>query len=117
MFIGLAGVGLPSSVTVPVTDPAVEESTTFVAFELATGCSFVSVFSLPPQPAIATARTAASARLKNLVFIWDDSSLVERGYSNNSMTRSCANSFGAGMAQYCATCLRLQVCRPRQTMS
>src|ERR1700693_1496202 len=91
MLIGLACTGLPSKVTVPEMEPTVELSTTFVAFELATGFSFVS--GLLPPPAKANITMADNARLKNLVFICNNSSLVERDNSNNSAPACGANSF------------------------
>ena len=63
MLIAFSGVGLPSSVTVPVTDPVVEASTVFPAAGLA-GCVRDSLLSLLPQPVMASATTAARARLK-----------------------------------------------------
>src|ERR1700683_1762097 len=108
MLIGLAGTGLPSSVTVPLTEPTVEVSTTFFAFDSDTGFSFVSLL-LPPHPTMATAKTAANARFKNLVFIWNNSSLVKRGYSNNSVALYGANSFGIGQPELTVTSLPVRL--------
>ena len=84
MLIGFSLAGLPSRVTLPVTVPAVEASTVFPAGAVvAAGCSAVSLLSFLPQPVMAMARTAASARWKYLLLIAGKASLCMTGYSNN----------------------------------
>src|ERR1700675_2289263 len=80
MLMGRAAGALPSSVMVPVTEPAVAASTVFAeAGAVAAGCEVDSFFvELPPQPAITTAAATASTNCINLLFICCPSSLSKR---------------------------------------
>src|SRR5580704_879359 len=78
MLIGFSGAALPSRVTLPETEPAVEASTVFPAgAAVAAGCSAVGVLSLLPQPVMARAIRAARARCENLLLMLKNSSLAE----------------------------------------
>src|SRR5271163_4677622 len=77
MLMGFSCSGLPSSATLPETEPVVAASTDFPAGAAGVaGCSVV-VLSLLPHPVMARARIAVRARRKLLLLMLKNSSLAE----------------------------------------
>src|SRR5215471_11634379 len=72
MLIGLSFAGVPSSVTLPLTEPAVAVSTVAppAGADVAAGCDDGDSLCLPPpQPEMANATAAARTRFTNLIFM------------------------------------------------
>src|SRR5271156_5414501 len=108
MLMAFSCSGLPSSVTLPVTEPVVEAATILPAgAAVAAGCSAVWLLSLLPQPVMTRARIAARARCENLLLILENSSLAEL----RILTRLGTDD--AGFLLRCRTALRV----PRFTFS